>query len=354
MAGVQDTNAHRLTVEAWRGDHVESRHEVWCAAAPGVASSWAADAALLPVTFMRSAAKPFQLVPLVAAGGAERFALDDADLAIMAASHDGTDAHAARVAAILARIGLGPETLRCGVHRPYFLEGQAPDSPERLRVFGPLHNNCSGNHAAMLALGLLHGVDPEHYLDPRTPSQQRVHGLMRGLSGVEPDVVSDNCAAPCYGMPLASMAETYGFLARPKSVHELRGARRAQLERLGDLDRIAMALDRIGAAMASQPEWVSGPASGATRLARLAPGELVVKYGAEGVLCVAHRGCGAALALKVTDGAARALLPALMPLVGELGWWPGSALARLQDVAEPVLRGCLGQTVGRLRAAPAR
>jgi hypothetical protein len=53
----------------------------------------------------------------------------------------------------------------------------------------------------------------------------------------------------------------------------------------------------------------------------------------------------------VSDGASRALLPALLPFLGELGWLTPAALAGLDSFAAPVQRGRLGQPIGRLRLA---
>jgi L-asparaginase II len=300
---------------------------------------------------MRSAAKPFQLLPLLLAGGIERYGLEPADLAIMAGSHDGTDAHAARAESILRRMGLEATALRCGVQRPYYLEDLALGSAEQRREFGPLHNNCSGNHAAMLGLALAHGVPLGRYLDPSTEGQRRVHALLQALAGVEPYIGIDDCGAPSYALPLAAMAEAYLFLAKPALLAELGAERRAALGRVGETGRIVAALESIAAAMACEPQWVSGEGTDATRLAALVPGEIIAKHGAEGVLCVAHRGRGAALALKVADGDGRALMPALLRLQVELGWMREEELTPLIDVLEPPRLGRSGQVVGRLRVA---
>jgi len=69
-------------------------------------------------TFLRSAAKPFQCVPLLLAGVAERYGLADPDVALICASHGGTPAHVERAAGLLARGGFGPEDLLCGAHWP--------------------------------------------------------------------------------------------------------------------------------------------------------------------------------------------------------------------------------------------
>jgi L-asparaginase II len=350
---VSDLAAYRIEVEAWRGSVIESRHVVFAAAsgAGAAAPPGGVDPASLPVAFLRSAAKPFQLLPLLAAGGRERFALADADLAIMAASHDGTDAHAARVGAILERMGLGPEHLQCGSHRPYFLEALPPDHPQRLRLFGPLHDNCSGNHAGMLGLALMLGIDPGRYLDAQGTGQVRVHAVVEALCGTRPELAVDNCGAPCYALPLAAMAEGYRLLAAPEAVHGLPPARRALLETVAPPARIEDELRRTAAAMASHPEWVSGDGTPETRLSRLRPGELVLKTGAEAILCVAHRRGGAALALKVVDGSARALVPAVVSLLGGLGWLSADDRSRVADLEAPPLHGRAGRVVGRLRCA---
>ena len=350
----ESSRGYRVWVEAWRQRRVESRHRVVVAGVGTPAlPAYERDPDSLPRTSMRSTAKPFQLLPLIAAGGAERFQLDAADLALMAASHDGTEADAARAAAILARLGLGAEDLRCGLQRPYFLERLPPDDPARARLYGPLHHNCSGNHAGFLALALLHGVPTARYLDAASPSQTRAHGVVEALAGARPDVLEDDCGAPCYDLPLAAIGRCYRFLARPDAVHGLEPERRERLQSVVELPAVVGALERIAAAMTQFPECVASAHTGLWRLAREFPGELVVKNGAEGMLCVAWRDRGAALALKVVDGHPRAALPALLFLMQEFGWLPATAAARLREQCEPVRRGTRGQEIGQLRVCRA-
>jgi L-asparaginase II len=338
--------AHPITVEAWRGDRVESRHEVhWARHAGGVDAGDASFA-----TFWRSAAKPFQLLPLLMTPVAAEF--DAADIAVMAGSHDGTDAHAARVASILQRLGAGESDLRCGEHRPYFLDGLPARSPERLRDYGPLHNNCSGNHAAMLGLARAFGVERDAYLEPRSRSQEAIHQVVEAFCGVEPRFAEDSCAAPCYFLPLARMAEAFALLARPSDLERLPEPRRRILEKVADLHRIVAAVERLTAAIAEQPEWVTGAASGYTRVVRAFAGRVLLKHGADGVLCVAHRDRREGIALKVRDGNERALVPALLHLAARDGWLEAGARQALSDWIEPRLFGRRGQVVGGLRVAP--
>ncbi len=315
---------------------------------PGLGSA-EVDPATLPRTCMRSTAKPLQLVPLVARGGAARFGFEMADLALMAASHDGTLEHAERVRSILARLGSSPAALRCGLHRPYFLDDLPADDPARARVYGALHHNCSGNHAAMLAQAELAGVDPARYLDPECASQRLVHGVVHALAARAPVLLIDNCNAPCYDLPLPAIAAAYRALADPTTLRGFDAARLAMLTAVAPLDDCVAALAAIGTAMATCPEWLTGKTAGNTRLARSLQGSLVLKHGAEGMLCAAFLDRGAAIALKVADGSARAAMPALLYLLRAFGWLADADAHRLHDLQEPALVGNDGQEVGCLR-----
>src|SRR3990172_2759554 len=44
-------------------------------------------------TYIRSAAKPFQILPLLASGAADRFGLTPKELAVICGSHNGEQAH---------------------------------------------------------------------------------------------------------------------------------------------------------------------------------------------------------------------------------------------------------------------
>ena len=145
------------------------------------------------------------------------------------------------------------------------------------------------------------------------------------------------------------MAEGYAYLIRPAGLASLPAERRRALAALADLDAVVAAVDRIAIAMAQQPEWVTGEQSGYTRVVRALGGDVVLKHGADGVLCVAHRTRGEGIALKVMDGNERALVPALLHLVAPEGWLDTPARDALADWFEPRLRGRRDQVVGTLR-----
>jgi L-asparaginase II len=100
--------------------------------------------------------------------------------------------------------------------------------------------------------------------------------------------------------------------------------------------------------MLAEPAMVAGPGTVDTDVMQAAPG-IVVKGGAEGLMCAAAIDVGLGIAVKVADGAGRATGPALvrvLELLGLLEGGPGEALA---ERARPPVKGG-GVPVGELAA----
>ena len=127
--------------------------------------------------YVRSAAKPFQAMPLLLAGGEKKFGLGDAEIALMCASHGGEPRHVQETRKILRRGGFRADDLACGAHSPMH-EASARELVRRGEKPSALHNNCSGKHAGLLlacrALGLAH----EGYTDPGHALQRRIRTLV--------------------------------------------------------------------------------------------------------------------------------------------------------------------------------
>src|SRR5213594_2834270 len=157
-----DVPAYVPLVHVLRGEYLESVHygAVALADAKGKLLRSAGDPSA--VSFMRSSAKPFQVIPVIKSGAADRFGLTPSELAVAIASHNAQDFHQSAVRSILDKIGLSEDHLKCGTHEP----GHAATA-DGLREAGlqptPIHSNCSGKHAAMLALAVHRGYPTEGY-----------------------------------------------------------------------------------------------------------------------------------------------------------------------------------------------
>ena len=288
-------------------------------------------------TFLRSAAKPFQALPLVLAGGVERYGLDDSDLALICASHGGTPGHVRRVESLLARGGFAAGDLQCGAHLPLDRESAA-----RLQLQGvepsPLHNNCSGKHAGMLLACQLLGLPTESYLSPEHPLQASILEHVARLCSVPAGTIGvgiDGCSVPAYHLPVEAAARAYAVLAHPKGA--------------GVAPDLAAALERIVGAMGKAPEMVAGPGRFTTRLIAAAGGRVVGKEGAEGFYAIAVRGPVAlGIALKIADGGERCRDGVVLDLLRQLGSLAGAELAELSDLYRPALFNHRGIRVGEI------
>lgn len=324
-------------VEVARSSRVESLHlgAIAVVDADGDLIASAGSPALQ--SFLRSTAKPFQLLPLLESGGVDRWAIGERELAVLTASHTGAPPHVEAVRSVLGKLGLDEGALQCGAHEPIDARAAA-----RLRaagdVAGPLHNNCSGNHVAMLAQAVDRGLELESYLSPRHPVQHSILQTLAEMADVEPASIGigvDHCSAPSFAMPLRACALAYARLARPAKSSPRRGE----------------ASRRLLDAMANHPGMVGGAGRLDTDLTEVTGGRLIGKAGAEGYLGVAVRGRGWGIALKIIDGnGSRALGPAAVEMLSQLGLLTRDELQALRAHHGWRLRNHAGLDVGAVRA----
>jgi L-asparaginase II len=286
-----------IIVEVRRNGVVEATHRVDAVAVrSGEVVAAAGDPSL--TCFMRSSSKPLQALPLVRA----RDDLPDDELAIVCASHHDTPEQVAAVRALLARAEATEADLELGPQ-----EGRPPE---------PIHNNCSGNHAGMLALCRARGWPTRGYRLPEHPVQQACLEAHAEAAEVEPEALetgTDGCGVVTFALPLERMAHAF-----------------SRLESLPGGARVA-------AAMRARPDLVGGPDGADYLLMRGAPGWLA-KGGAEGLICAAGPD-GTGVALKTEDGASRAHTPALAKFLGRLG-------VDLPDLAAWPVLNTRGERVG--------
>lgn len=331
------TAAPPILVEATRGQMVESRHRgqaVVVDAEGRVVAAWGdPDVPVYP----RSSIKPLQALALIETGAAERFAASPEEIALACASHEGAVEHTSRVAAWLARMGLGETDLACGAHPPVDPRAAA-DLIRQGRAPSSLHNNCSGKHAGLLAAAVHLGEPTRDYLAPEHPAERRLKAVLEDMSGADlalaPSGV-DGCGIPVYAMPLSGLARAMARLAAPGGL----GAARAEAAR------------RVTGAMTRHPRLVSGAGRFDTEAMAEGAGRFVVKGGAEGMHAAAilgpGPGSGFGIAVKIEDGAGRASAVVMAALLARF------AGAGLREWRESPLRNVAGREIGCLRVAPA-
>jgi L-asparaginase II len=331
-------------IQTTRGNMVEVVHRGALAVVDSAGHTLAQAGDPNWVVCMRSSAKPFQLLPLVESGAADGLGLDERELAVIAASHSGSDAHVETVSGILARLGLNGRALLCGTHPP--IDRQAAAALVRAEKEPlPLHHNCSGKHAGILAFAVSQGLPVEDYTDPAHPVQVRILQTLSEMADWPVQQIRvgvDGCSLPVFGLPLRQAALAYARLADPRDVPEpRRGACR-----------------RIVAAMTAYPDMVAGRGRFDTALMRAGDGRIVAKGGSQGYQGVsvlpevAPDGRGVGLALKIEDGNGRrgtppATIEALRQL-GVLDNLEANALAELDDFGPRPLYNYRHLPVGNL------
>lgn len=289
-------------------------------------------------TFLRSAAKPLQALPLITTGAAEAFGLTPAELACCCGSLNGEDFQVDAVRSILDKAGLKPEHLACGIHRP----SHRPTA-EALAAAGEkpceMHNNCAGKHAAMLALCVHLGFEVVDYTLPAHPVQRLVLEEVARWCAYPAEQIGigiDGCGVPVFRLPLISLAGAYARLAAP--------------EKSGFAEEKVAAAKSLMAACLEHPEMIAGTDRLCTRVMQAAPGVVFAKTGAEGTYALALIKQGLGIGLQVEDGGMRALAPVVTELLHQMGVLDHDTLeGALKDLHQPEFKNHRGEVVAQLR-----
>ena len=273
------------------------------------------------VAFARSSMKPLQAAVSLGMIDAD---LSDAEIAVMCASHNGEPVHVEAVERLLGRAGLEAGALRCPPDRPLAGQADGPLPPPERR-----YHNCSGKHAGMLLACASRGLDLATYREPQHPLQRSVLEAVREVAGEPRAIGVDGCGVPVHALSLREMATLFARLVTPGTVGSVESAARRAVDAMRAEPYLVAGRDRVCTAVMSEV------------------GGVIVKVGAEGLVCGGIAGSGIGVAVKVEDGAARAQAPAIVQalrLLGAVGDTP--ALAAYER--PPLLGG--GAPVGHLEA----
>lgn len=267
--------------------------------------------------FLRSAAKPFQVLPLIEAGGVERLRLASRDVALICASHGGEPRHVRGVEHLLECGGFRTNDLVCGPHLPAH-DPSARKLLSRGKSPTRLHDNCSGKHAGLLLACRLLGFPAKGYWQASHPLQLVIRRRLSELASFpesEIDSAVDGCGLAVFRLPLAT----------------------------------------ILSAMWERPDMVAGTGFFTTAYLRAGRNRWIGKEGAEAVYAVGLRasaasGRAAGIALKIEDGGARARPAVTLALRRAMHWLPASARRSLAEFASPPVENAAGAVVGSIEA----
>ena len=314
-----------------RGELTESIHVAFAVAIDETGQPFYSTGDPQYLTCIRSSLKPFQAAASVKAGAVDAAEFNDEELALMCASHKGEKMHVKTAQSMLTKLGLTVDDYECGSHFP-------SDTLTRHRMIKedkeaqPLHNNCSGKHAGMLALAKHLGQGTANYIKKDHPVQRTILEYVQDVSGLEmiPTEI-DGCSAPTPFMTLETIAGLFQTLAAGNEPE----------------------LKRVFKAMSSYPDLVGGSNHFDTNFIKALTGRGVTKVGGESVRGIAlktqDKG-SVGIAIKILDGNFRALPVATMKLLEHLELLTEEELQNLDKFRTKILKNHNQMEIGRIEA----
>jgi len=314
-----------------RGELTESIHVAFAVAIDETRQPFYSTGDPQYLTCIRSSLKPFQAAASVKAGAVDAAEFNDEELALMCASHKGEKIHVKTAQSMLTKLGLTVDDYECGSHFP-------SDTLTRHRMIRedkeaqPLHNNCSGKHAGMLALAKHLGQGTANYIKKDHPVQRTILEYVQDITGLEtiPTEI-DGCSAPTPFMTLETIAGMFQTLAAGNEPE----------------------LKRVFKAMSSCPDLVGGSNHFDTNFIKALTGRGVTKVGGESVRGIAlktqDKG-SVGIAIKILDGNFRALPVATMKLLEHLELLTEEELQNLDKFRTKILKNHNQIEIGRIEA----
>jgi L-asparaginase II len=332
-----------ILAKAIRGETVESIHRGHLIIVNGAGKTIARLGNPETITFWRSSAKPFQTLPFISSGAAEQFGFSEKEIALACGSHSGESFHIEAARKMLDKANFTEADLHCGTHPPF-----DEKTAERMIRAGEkptqIYNNCSGKHAAMLALARHIGADVQTYEQLENPVQQKVLETVSVFTDISEDQIKigiDGCALPNFAVPISAMARAFAKLVFPPKSFD---------------DKLQKASRQIVSAMMNFPEMIGGTRRLDTLIMQAAPGKIISKVGAEGVYLAGilpneQWKTGLAIAFKIEDGDdRRARAVVAIRLLRQVGILNDGNDENLREYSPITLKNWRGDMVGKIAA----
>jgi len=269
--------------------------------------------------FLRSAAKPFQAAILIKSGAYKKFKLTKEELAVCSASHTGTKTHTDLVLSVLNKIGLTEKNLLCGIHSPLDTETKNYLIKNSIEP-SEIHNNCSGKHAAMLAVCVANNWNIENYTDFEHPLQKEITAFISDFCKIpQKEIIMgiDGCSAPVHALPLKNIGSGFLNLFLDEKYSDLKETFKKFPSLIGGKNRLD------------------------TEIIQSSSGKLISKNGAEGLSITINPEKKLALVVKIIDGDMSARAIAVKEALNQLQW--------LENKPDNNIYSCNSLPVGKIK-----
>jgi L-asparaginase II len=286
---INEKFAGEVLAKVTRGDLVESLHLGHLIVLNVDGSTYLSKGSPELPIYPRSTIKSLQAAAMLKTG----LKVEASELAIICASHSGSQKHIDLVTKMLTTRDISISQLKNAVDKPL---GEKEKIAWGEKSASQLAQNCSGKHAGMLITCQQNGWDMKSYLDLNHPLQVAIKNEIEELSGEKVSAVSvDGCGAPLFAISLVGLAKAISNLVKSSD----------------------LVYQEIVSACTKFPELVAGDGRLTTRLMQAVP-DLFMKEGAEGVQVCALRD-GRVIAIKIIDGSWRPVAPIIMEIFNRWG-----------------------------------
>lgn len=288
------------------------------------------------LTFIRSSAKPLQALVAVESGAVDKYKLNPKEIAVICASHIGSQDHIETVKSILEKASLLESNLKCGSHMP-----RDKNSLKRLlcsdKKATEIYNNCSGKHSGMLITCKYLRDDMDSYYENSHPHQKRILDIISQFTGVEKkDIVlgNDGCGVPVHAVELYKFAKAFAILSKPETFDKKR----------------VDAIKRVTDAMTNHPDMVSGNGEICTELMKRTNGRIIAKGGANAYYALSIKDKGIGVTIKIESGNSDILPIVILETLRQIGEISDNELKLFEDFTNGNVKNNKGETVGKTTA----
>ncbi len=285
-----------------------------------------------PVYF-RSAAKPFQAIPIFMTDFIEKYEITSTESALFLASQRGEIYHQEALTSLLEKIPVCENDLICAASYPLNEEPKTLYIQQGFQKRKLLHN-CAGKHLGFLTACLANGYNIQQYCHPDHPLQQMIKKYIAYLSEYDEGKIRtgiDGCGAPVFAIPLKNMAIAYLKLARPELI---------------DDDQVREAVKKLTTVMNQENQIIAAQNFICTAL--LKDSNIVAKGGAQGVYCFALRNEGVSFALKIMNGSESPWPNVIASVLEQIQYSNHETIDRIKALSPSFVRNDAGHEVGEI------